>query len=168
MQCQTRTAALISAFDAVDVKILGHAPDALGAAPAVSGYGLDASEYASSSVLDGQGCEWWKAKAHNNISICRPELLNFVNCTGVEVSNVVATDSAFWTTHFVYSTDVWIHNFSVKTSWKQPKCAGPKPGYGGTNTDGIDVDSSKNVLIERVYIDTGDDAIALKSGEDEA
>lgn len=30
------------------------------------------------------------------------------------------------------------------------------------------MDSSRDVLIEHTYIDTGDDAIALKSGEDEA
>jgi polygalacturonase len=32
------------------------------------------------------------------------------------------------------------------------------------NADGIDVDSCEDVLIERCHIDTGDDAISLKSG----
>jgi len=39
--------------------------------------------------------------------------------------------------------------------------------HGGSETDGLDPDSSHDVLIERVIIDTGDDAIAVKSGWDQ-
>ena len=35
------------------------------------------------------------------------------------------------------------------------------------NTDGLDPDSTRNVLIHDVYIRTGDDGIAIKSGWDE-
>jgi polygalacturonase len=38
--------------------------------------------------------------------------------------------------------------------------------YPGGNTDGIDVDSSRDVRISNCYLDTGDDAICLKSGKD--
>ena len=62
------------------------------------------------------------------------ELLNFVNSTGVEVANIVTTDSGFWTTRDLFVGRVDPQLF-IKTAWKQPKCAGPKPGYGGTNTD---------------------------------
>ena len=34
------------------------------------------------------------------------------------------------------------------------------------NTDGIDIDSSNDVIVTGCYIDTGDDVIALKSGID--
>jgi hypothetical protein len=38
--------------------------------------------------------------------------------------------------------------------------------YPGVHTDGIAVDSSRNVRIADCYIDTGDDGIVLKSGKD--
>ena len=38
--------------------------------------------------------------------------------------------------------------------------------YPGVHTDGIAVDSSRNVRISDCYIDTGDDGIVLKSGKD--
>jgi polygalacturonase len=38
--------------------------------------------------------------------------------------------------------------------------------FPGANTDGIDIDSSKDIRISDCYLDTGDDAICLKSGKD--
>ena len=38
---------------------------------------------------------------------------------------------------------------------------------GGPNTDGLNIDSSKNVLIEHCYFNTGDDCICMKSGMNE-
>ncbi len=57
-----------------------------------------------------------------------------------------------WTIHPLYSEDILIRDVTVETD--------------GPNNDGIVIDSSKNVLIERVRLDTEDDAIVIKSGVD--
>ena len=63
------------------------------------------------------------------------------------------TNPPFWTVHPTFCNNVHIHDVRIVTE--------------GPNTDGIDPDSSQNVLIERCYISTGDDCIAIKSGKDE-
>ena len=54
---------------------------------------------ASTSVLDGRGCWWWAQKMRkggSSLRVCRPQLINFVGCTGVEVTGVTLKDPAFW------------------------------------------------------------------------
>lgn len=58
-----------------------------------------------------------------------------------------------WTIHLLYSDNVVVRNVIIET-------------YPGVHTDGIAVDSSRNVRIADCYIDTGDDGIVLKSGKD--
>ena len=58
-----------------------------------------------------------------------------------------------WTIHLLYTDNAAVRNVVIET-------------YPGVHTDGIAVDSSRNVRISDCYIDTGDDGIVLKSGKD--
>ena len=61
--------------------------------------------------------------------------------------------SPFWTVHLLYSANAVIRDVSIET-------------YPGSFTDGIVIDSSKDVRIANCYLDSGDDAIVLKAGKD--
>lgn len=74
------------------------------------------------------------------------------------VSNVTLTNSPFWTLHPVY-----VNGFHAN----QVTIINPRQASVAPNTDGIDPDSTSNVLIENCYIETGDDCVAIKSGWDE-
>jgi polygalacturonase len=82
----------------------------------------------------------------------RPSMIQFVSCRNVLIEGVLITGSPFWTVHPVYCDGVTIRDATIITR--------------GPNTDGINPDSSRNVLIERCFISTGDDCIAIKSGHD--
>jgi polygalacturonase len=69
------------------------------------------------------------------------------------VEDVTIHDSPFWVIHPVYSTNVTVRNVYVD-SWN-------------ANNDGVDPDSSVNVLVENCRFETGDDSVAIKSGRDQ-
>ncbi len=78
-------------------------------------------------------------------------MIRFANCRNVRVSNVRLTNSAGWTLHLLNCDDVQIAGISIKN-----------PVYG-PNTDGIDITGCQNVQVSGCTIETGDDAICLKS-----
>lgn len=61
-------------------------------------------------------------------------------------------NSPFWTVHFVYSSHIEIDEMTILAP------------LSSRNTDGIDIDSTSNVVIRNSFISVGDDVIALKSG----
>ena len=65
-----------------------------------------------------------------------------------------------WQVHPSFVSDVHIHDVRILAPDSALK-VGPSH-----NTDGVDPDCAQDVLIERVYISTGDDAIAIKAGKD--
>jgi polygalacturonase len=83
----------------------------------------------------------------------RPSFLRFMNCTNVLVEGIHFVGSSMWTVHLLYSDNCVVQNLIIET-------------YPGVHTDGIAVDSSRNVRIASCYIDTGDDGIVIKSGKD--
>lgn len=105
-------------------------------------------------TIDGMGPWWWDSFRRHSSSLPagRPNLIQFVNCTNVEITGVTFKDSPFWTVHPVLSSDVYIHHVSIRAPLYAP------------NIDGIDPDSSQNVLIEYNDISCGDDHIAIKAG----
>ena len=83
----------------------------------------------------------------------RPSFIQPINCQNVLLEGFEITDGPQWTIHLLHCEDVTIRNVTVSTH--------------GPNTDGLNPDSCKNVLIENCPFDTGDDCIAINSGMNE-
>lgn len=127
--------------------------------PLVWAVGAAGVRITGGGVIDGSGPYWWglfKQNHSRGLTAGRPHLVEFLNCTDVEVGGVTLRNSGFWTLHPLYSRGVWVHDVTVRAPWGSP------------NTDGIDPDSSSDVLIERCDIACGDDHVAIKSGKDAA
>src|SRR5580658_478081 len=85
----------------------------------------------------------------------RPNLLVLTNCTRVLLDGPGFQNSPAWCLHTLLCSDLTVHDVHVRNpSW-------------AVNGDGIDVESCRNVLIEKSTFDTGDDGICVKSGRDE-
>jgi polygalacturonase len=128
-------------------------------------------------TLDGQGARWWYWSRRQNetaqrlyhMSIAevpverrmfakpedslRPQFIQPINCKHVLLEGVTIVSGPFWTVQFVYCDQVIARNLTIRTS--------------GSNNDGINADSCRNVLIEGCDLSTGDDGICLKSGLNE-
>ncbi len=100
-------------------------------------------------IIDGRGESWWSTPGQP-----RPRLIVFDHCKHVLMENVTVQNSPMWQIVPYYSEDVTFRNMKILA-----------PTPAGHNTDGIDPFSSKKVLIDHVYIDTGDDNVAIKSGQ---
>ena len=121
----------------------------------------------NASIIDGVGWKWWcwakcmplsqpwcRVFNPTNQTLPphgRPRLINIFNSTGVTLSGFTAQNSPHWTVHVQNSRNVVLRTLTVLS----PRAVG--------NTDGIDPESSEDVLIEDSYVDVGDDAVSIKS-----
>jgi polygalacturonase len=99
-------------------------------------------------TIDGRGESWWPAPAQP-----RPRLIVFDHSRHIAMEGVTVENSPMWQIVPYYSDDL---------SFKNMKILAPQHSH---NTDGIDPFSSTHVVIEHVLIDTGDDNVAIKSGQ---
>ena len=83
----------------------------------------------------------------------RPSFVRTMDSKNILIEGVRFSGSPMWTIHLLYSDNVVVRDVVIET-------------YPGVHTDGIAVDSSRNVRISNCYIDTGDDGIVIKSGKD--
>jgi hypothetical protein len=79
-----------------------------------------------------------------------PCLIEFISCEDVHLQGFSAEYERMWAIHPTYCKNVSIRDLTIRSRLD--------------NGDGIDVDSSQQVQIDNCDNDTGDDAIALKSG----
>ena len=80
----------------------------------------------------------------------RPFLLRFVNSSQIKVQDVHLRQPAAWTCHFYQSNTILVDNVSIYS-------------HAHKNNDGIDLDSSYDAVIKNCDINTGDDAICIKT-----
>jgi polygalacturonase len=83
-----------------------------------------------------------------------PRLICFSNCRNVRITNLHLQQQAIWCLHLLYCRNVVVDKLDIRALQYIP------------SSDGIDVDSSRDVKISRCYISCFDDDISIKSGKD--
>jgi polygalacturonase len=114
-------------------------------------------------TFDGQGAPWWATmdpaelgNARPNRPIRRrPDMLQIKDCTDVRVDGVTFTNAPFWHVHLLYSTNVEVANCRIFSPVNSP------------NTDALQTDSCRDVLVHDCVASVGDDGFGIKSGRDE-
>ncbi|WP_430609985.1 glycoside hydrolase family 28 protein [Enterococcus sp. DIV0876] len=120
--------------------------------------------------IDGQGAHWWRKfwgedeksgmmadyaqkglRWAADYDCKRPRNILVYRSQGVEIKGIHSEQSGFWNTQVTYAKDVLIDGIHIINS-------------KGPSTDGIDIDSSENVIVQNVYVSCNDDNICIKAG----
>jgi polygalacturonase len=121
-------------------------------------------------TIDGDGSVWWdkywKMRREEyepkglrwavDYDCQRPRLIQVYKSNDVKVEGLTLKRAGFWTLHICYSRGVTADSLTIRNNI----------GGRGPSTDGVDVDSSSDVLVTRCDIECNDDAICLKAGRD--
>lgn len=118
-------------------------------------------------TLDGNGKPFWlefyrRRDADNkttNLNVERPRLTLIQNSKDVIISGVTFLNSGFWNLHLYRCQNVTVDNCRFQAP------ALSKPDNHAPSSDGIDVDSSKDIVIKKCSFSVGDDCIALKGSK---
>lgn len=101
----------------------------------IFGQNLTDISISGEGIIDGNGGEWWKRWFKKDLEWSRPPLIELMYCNNIVVQDLTLQNSAFWNVHPYASTDIVVQRLRILA-----------PGYA-PNTDGVDPDSCKNVLI---------------------
>ena len=86
----------------------------------------------------------------------RPRTLLISRCSNITVKDITLMQAGFWTVHILYSENITVDGIIIRNN----------VDGSGPSTDGIDIDSSSQILIQNCDIDCNDDNFCLKAGRD--
>ncbi len=120
----------------------------------ITGINVSNVEITGEGTIDGcaDATNWWNNPKVRNIA-WRPRLIFLNHCNNVTVQGITVKNSPCWNIHPYFSDDLSFVDLTILNPKDSP------------NTDGLDPESCKNVLIVGVYFSLGDDCIAIKSGK---
>jgi polygalacturonase len=95
---------------------------------------------------------FYSLKSFLSLKNFSPPLIRLVDTTNIQINNVILRNSPSWTLHLANTTDVHVNNISILASLDRRHSDG---WFLAVNTDGFDIDCSKNVLIENCYYSAG-------------
>lgn len=145
--------------------------------PLIYAHGCENIQITGKGTLVGSGQRWWAWKqtqqaaadrlyqmAVDGVPVeerifgtekdaLRPQFIQMIHCKNIFLEGFSIVDGPQWTIHPVYCENVVVRNVQVRTT--------------GHNTDGINPDSCRDVLIEGCMLETGDDCIAINAGMNE-
>ena len=153
-------------FPARRTRIEGHFEDKF--TPAlINATNCDGLQITGEGTLDGAGRPIWDLfwKLRNaapdprnfpNIGIPRARLALIEHSRGVRIEGITFRDSQFWNLHIYNCDDVLVRQtrFEVPDDYRQ-----------APSTDGIDIDSSRNITVDSCFFSVTDDCIACKGSK---
>jgi exo-poly-alpha-galacturonosidase len=138
----------------------------------VNAEGVSDLDISGEGTIDGSGEEWAQKNPYRRPAATsgaeppsmpptppsmrrgRPRLLGIQNSKRVRIAGLILHNQAVWCLFILYSEDVLADGLRITAEHNIP------------SSDGIDIDSSKRVRVNNVYIDVNDDCISIKSGKD--
>ena len=144
--------------------------------PMIYGYGLSNVSITGKGTIDGNCAETfpkWRSEQkpaqtrlreqdHKEVPIAernygvddrlRPHLVQLFDCKDITIEGVFITNSPFWCVHLLRCENVI--------------CRGLRYDAKLVNNDGIDPEMTRNLLIEDIDFNNGDDNVAIKAGRD--
>lgn len=145
--------------DYPQIKTRWEGTEMLFTAAFINGDGLTEVKISGDGAVDGSGDEWLKRLSSRTDTTLRrwgrPRLICIQNSRRVEISGLRLHNQAVWCVHILYCEEVLLDGLNIKADHNIP------------SSDGIDIDSSKDVKIKNCFIDVNDDCISIKSGKDE-
>jgi polygalacturonase len=126
----------------------------------VNAFGMHHFTISGEGMIDGSGEMWVELNKNRNPVpgqkfYGRPRLIAIQNCHDAEISGLSLKNQACWCLFILYSEKIEVKNLVIRAEHNIPM------------SDGIDVDSGKDIHITGCDIDVNDDCIAIKSGKDE-
>lgn len=110
----------------------------------IYGENLEGIAITGDGTIDGQG-RFFKGPYK-----VRPYMIRFIQCRNVTVEDVTIKNSPMWVQHYLACDDVRISGITVRSRVN-------------ANNDGIDIDCCHRVVISNCNVNSGDDAVVLKS-----
>lgn len=136
----------------------------------INAHNLNSVKIYGEGTIDGSGSMWWDkywdmrreydAKGLRwvvDYDCKRPRLMLIYKSSNVTVEGLTLKEPGFWTLHICYSTNVIVDGLTIRANLDEKV---------GPSSDGIDIDSSSNVLVQNCDIDCNDDNFCLKAGRD--
>ncbi len=126
-------------------------------------------------TIDGNGSYWWKqfwGEDHKggmlkdyrdrgerwavDYDCKRVRAVAVYECTNITVRQVTINRSGFWSLALIYSGWIKVDGVVIRANI----------GGFGPSSDGVDIDSSHDILVQNCDVDCNDDDFCLKSGRD--
>jgi polygalacturonase len=126
--------------------------------------------FGGKGTIDGNGAVWWRVyndlraqytpkglRWASDYDAKRVRLSLIQNSYDVHYGGgITLKRSGFWTVQILYSHNVTVDGVTIRNN----------EGGRGPSTDGIDIDSSRDIDVSHADIEANDDALCLKSGRD--
>ncbi|MCB9244966.1 MAG: glycoside hydrolase family 28 protein [Flavobacteriales bacterium] len=140
---RNKWSALIMADAAQDIAITGKG--------VIDGRGRSLAMHVDSLFYAGQlDSSLYQMTERRPVAHARPQIIQFVNCSGIRVTGVSILNSSSWVQSYDMCRNIEIDRIRVYS-------------LAYWNNDGIDIIDSRNVRITNSYFNSTDDGICLKS-----